>query len=291
MSLIKKLKDNIINMHGEEGSLWIKGLPNFIDEIVTKYNIVDLSPVNNMTFNYVASGNIDNVPIILKYGMDKASLKKESTCIKAFSDHGGVRHFIEDDNLIIMEKAMPGSTLKYCFPNDDDQAIKIMCDLIHKLHTASIPKENSFYYLKDLFQVFDEPNTLSSEILSKSQGLREKLLSNNHQQVLLHGDLHHDNILKNGNDYVAIDPKGFIGEPLFDVAAFIINPMPDLIKNINVKNIIINRISLCASLLDVSKQDISDWVYIKSVICLLWSQQDNLDGSYFEKIVKLLGGL
>jgi streptomycin 6-kinase len=38
------------------------------------------------------------------------------------------------------------------------------------------------------------------------------LLSSPCKQLVLHGDLHHDNILNDGNDWLTIDPKGIIGE-------------------------------------------------------------------------------
>jgi streptomycin 6-kinase len=43
--------------------------------------------------------------------------------------------------------------------------------------------------------------------------------------TLVHGDLHHHNILNAGNRYVAIDPKPMVGEPEFDVPPFLWNPL------------------------------------------------------------------
>lgn len=57
--------------------------------------------------------------------------------------------------------------------------------------------------------------------------------------MLLHGDFHHDNILlSNNGDYVIIDPKGVIGDPVFDIPRFILNEFGDeitteLYKKIN----------------------------------------------------------
>jgi streptomycin 6-kinase len=35
--------------------------------------------------------------------------------------------------------------------------------------------------------------------------------------VLLHGDLHQDNILSQGDDWLVIDPKGVIGFPINEI--------------------------------------------------------------------------
>jgi len=43
--------------------------------------------------------------------------------------------------------------------------------------------------------------------------------------TLVHGDFHHHNLLSSGDGYVAIDPKPMLGEPEFDVAPFLWNPI------------------------------------------------------------------
>jgi streptomycin 6-kinase len=43
--------------------------------------------------------------------------------------------------------------------------------------------------------------------------------------VIVHADFHHHNILQRGDEWVVIDPKPFVGEPEFDIPAFLANPM------------------------------------------------------------------
>ena len=42
---------------------------------------------------------------------------------------------------------------------------------------------------------------------------------------VLHGDLHHDNILLGERGWLAIDPKGLMGDPAFDAANLFYNPL------------------------------------------------------------------
>jgi streptomycin 6-kinase len=42
---------------------------------------------------------------------------------------------------------------------------------------------------------------------------------------LVHGDFHHQNLLASGDEYVAIYPKPMLGEPEYDVAPFLWNPI------------------------------------------------------------------
>ena len=109
--------------------------------------------------------------------------------------------------------------------------------------------------------------------------------------MLLHGDLHHDNVLRHEDGWLAIDPKGFIGDPVFDVCAFIHNPMPDLQQIDQPANIISARIQWCSDILHLDKQRILDWLYVKSVLCWAWSLDGNLDPSYFSTFTTLLKGI
>ena len=43
--------------------------------------------------------------------------------------------------------------------------------------------------------------------------------------VVLHADFHHHNLLRRGAEWIAIDPKPVVGEPEFDVPAFLWNPL------------------------------------------------------------------
>jgi streptomycin 6-kinase len=53
----------------------------------------------------------------------------------------------------------------------------------------------------------------------------ERLLAAPHDIRPLHGDLHHENILRGERGWLAIDPKGVLGDPAFDAANLFYNPL------------------------------------------------------------------
>lgn len=59
----------------------------------------------------------------------------------------------------------------------------------------------------------------------ETAAVAERLLSNPHELRVLHGDLHHDNILHGERGWLVIDPKGILGDPGFDAANFFYNPL------------------------------------------------------------------
>ena len=68
MELFKK---NIINVFGEAGKIWLTKLPAIISSLAECWGLKQITPVNNMTFNYVATAvtRLDQ-PVVLKISCD-----------------------------------------------------------------------------------------------------------------------------------------------------------------------------------------------------------------------------
>lgn len=62
--------------------------------------------------------------------------------------------------------------------------------------------------------------------MKRAKDIGEEMFAKYPERTLLHGDLHHDNILLNANgDYSMIDPKGIVGPRIFDLPRFIMNEL------------------------------------------------------------------
>jgi streptomycin 6-kinase len=279
---------NVINIYGHKGKDWLASLAALTAELSNKYQLTDLVRASYMSFNYVASGVQNKNPIILKLGLDQKALAKETACLKAFANHGAAEVIATQPGMILMQRANPGTTLKEYFPDRNKPSVAILCECIQQLQKAEIPKQHDFLHLQELLSILDNDLDIPGKILSKAKQLREKLLSSTEKTALLHGDLHHENILKHGDGWLVIDPKGFVGDSVFEVCAFTHNPMPELLQQANPIEIINDRIQLCADLLGFDQQRIQDWLYVKSVLCWAWCLDDNIEPDYFKRFVSLL---
>ena len=92
---------------------------------------------------------------------------------------------------------------------------------------------------------------------------------------LLHGDLHHENILIKESQFLVIDPKGVIGPLEYEISRFIINPIPDLLQQSDPLNIIKKRMEIFCTNFNLKEENLLDWVFIQIVISSLWAEQDN----------------
>jgi streptomycin 6-kinase len=107
-------------------------------------------------------------------------------------------------------------------------------------------------------------------------GLRaEQLLKDNQEQFLLHGDLHHMNILQGeSGSWLAIDPKGVIGEGAFEVGPLLYNPVPALLGIPGVDNIIQKRLDIVSENTGLNRTRIKDWCYVRAILSAIWDIED-----------------
>ena len=284
---MNKFKTNIINIYGERGKNWLKELPDFIASLAKKYGLSELSPVPHLSYNYVLSGFQNDTPIVLKLGLDVACLKQEAIALKVFAGFGAVKILAEEDGVLILERVLPGDSLESYFPLKDDEAIRIAASVMKHLHQAPVLVTGTFPHIRDWLEVLDKEYDIPINYLQKARHLRDQLLQTTEKEVLLHGDLHHDNILKNGDEWVIIDPKGVIGDPAYETAAFIRNPMPGLLLSAEAVSIIKNRITTFAKLLDLPENRILDWCFVQAVLAWVWALEDKCDTGYWKQITEI----
>lgn len=282
---------NIISIYGEKSKQWLDDLPKLITQVEATYGLLNLKPVEALSYNYVLTGFQGSKAVILKLGLDIDGFKREAAALMAFSGFGVVAVLSENTGLLLLECAVPGVSLKSYFPENDDEAINITANVIKRLHKAPIPNTHAFPHIKDWLMALDKDWAIPEAYLQKARKLRDQLFktagTNAGTNVLLHGDLHHDNILQNDDDWLVIDPKGLIGEPAYEVAAFIRNPIPELLNHADAPNIIHNRITRFAEALELPAKRILDWCFVQSLLSWVWALEDGCDTSYFEQLAKI----
>ncbi len=279
---------NIVSIYGEKGEAWLTELPELVSAISLRLDLRDLKEVKNLTYNYVLSGLQGDNAIILKLGLDHEALTREAFALKCFAGHGVVKVLAEDKGMLLLERVVPGISLKSYFRTNENESIEIACRVMKKLHQASIPKHHHFPHITDWLKAFDKDWSIPDVYLKKAREIRDQLLQTAEPDVLLHGDLHHDNILQTANNWVVIDPKGVIGEPAYEVAAFIRNPIPELLNHADAPNIILNRITRFSELFELPSQRILDWCFVQAVLAWIWALEDGCDTGYWERLVEVL---
>jgi streptomycin 6-kinase len=268
----------IENMLGEKGQIWIASLEERIAISVQRWNCQILEPFE-LSYNYVA-------PVVLKDGSD-AVLKlfipnnDFQNEVKVLAYYKGLACNVHDSipelEILLLERLVPGQNLKSV---SEDNAISAVVEIIRKLKEASIKTVQGIPTITDLAtgigkcrnHFSGQSGPFQERVLQQVEELFPRLISTQKSIYLLHGDLHHENILSSGSKWKLIDPEGILGEVEFEVARFLINNLPDR----NMEQVIEHRISGLEKGLDASTERMYGWGLCLSVLAAWWDIEDHI---------------
>jgi streptomycin 6-kinase len=140
---------------------------------------------------------------------------------------GAVRVLAREGDGVLLERATGTRSLAdMARHGSDDKATRILCEVAATLHTPrTTPPPSGLPDLERWFEPLAPIAAARGGILARTAEMAAELLSGPRDEVVLHGDLHHGNVLDAGDrGWLAIDPKGLIGERGFDFANIFRNP-------------------------------------------------------------------
>jgi len=285
-------ENNITAKYGDRGKKWLADVPLFIKNIARQWGLSALKPVENLTYNYVLSGLQGIQPIILKIGLDHKELEQEVKTLEFFKGRSTVSILNYQTGALLLEHAIPGTSLHPFFPEKDSQSLEIACTFMQQLHRLPAPAQGAFPSLAGRVALLDKNWDIPDNYLQKARTLKTQLLATAPPSVLLHGDFHHGNILQHGDSWMVIDPQAVVGEPAYEIAIFICNPFCKLIEHPDARTIIINRIALAAEKLSIEPVRIYGWTFVHSVLAWAWSLEDGERNiQEFERLTEILDTL
>jgi streptomycin 6-kinase len=140
---------------------------------------------------------------------------------------GAARVLAREGDALLLERATGEARLEaMALGGQDDAATAILCQVAAGLHAPrDRPPPDSLVPLPIWFRQLEPAASARGGIFIKSAATARELLGDPRDVVVLHGDLHHNNVLDAGErGWIAIDPKGLIGERGFDFANIFHNP-------------------------------------------------------------------
>ena len=191
-----------------------------------------------------------------------------------FNGHGAVRLIRHDDGAQLLEYATGDELVTLVERGEDEKATSIIAQVIKELH--SVPQDAPHDGLRKLEHWFDalfqqastDKHKGSESIYLRGAKLAERLLADQQEIRVLHGDIHHYNIRHSPRGWLAFDPKGLIGERIYDCANTLCNPvMPELVHN---KTRLLKNAAILADTLALDLERVLAFTYVYA--CLNASQ-------------------
>ncbi len=286
----KRLAQNASNEWGATGRAWVERLPALIESVCRDWKLKRLAhPYPDAQYNFVAPAEgQDGRDFVLKIGLTnlpEADLERETAALIAYDGQGAVRliRSCTKRGALLLERAQPGTPLAQ--ERDEEHATRTAARIMRTLWQpapATTPFRSVATWAQQRMTMEALPSGIEPALVDRARALLADLLNANDRPVLLHGDLHHWNILQNadGPSYVAIDPKGYCGPPLYDVIAWLRNWPLGLDATTDARQAMRSRIGWLADELDYPPTQIAGWGFAGLLLDACWDMHNDPRDAY-----------
>lgn len=275
----------IVAQHGETGRAWLNQLPDLVELCAARWSLEVGPPFPSLSYNYAAPAEgPGGARLVLKLGVPVPELLSEVEALRVFGGRGAARLVDADagSGALLLERVEPGTRLVALCEEDDEAATLAAAGVMKKLWRP-VPEVHSFptaagwgkglFSLRERFgggtgpfprRLFEEAETLFAELLASAS-----------EPVLTHGDLHHGNVLAGPSDtWLAIDPKGLVAEPAYEVGALLRNPLPQLLRRPDPVRVTERRIAQLSEEVGVERARVRGWGLAQAVLSECWTVED-----------------
>ena len=280
----RDFEDTILSTWGQEGRAWLDRLTSLIDTYTESWNLTIHSTLPNPSYSFIAyAKTADGTDAVLKIGVPNPELRNEIDALRAFARGPAVPllRADSDQGVVLLRRIKPGTPLAEI--EDDDGATITAASLILDLPAAP-PHGRVFPTIKRWAQAFERLRSrfggstgpVPVHLVDNAERLLVDLQASRMEKLLLHGDLHHRNILLSQEaGWLAIDPKGVVGDPAYEAARLQHNPIPGFLRLPSPEAVARRRVDILAGVLGEDRARLLAWAFFDAVLAACWSVEED----------------
>jgi streptomycin 6-kinase len=180
------------------------------------------TPFAMSNVSYVAPAGDDAVVKVPWEGDDESL--HEGDALELWDGDGAVRLLRRSGRALLEERAAPGEDISGL---EEDAATGIALEVAARIWR---PATTPFRPVgPEVHRWLDDAEREGSELVPLARDLFSELGAS--ADWVVHGDLHHHNILRHGARFVAIDPKPYLADREYDVPSFLWNPLGNRLED------------------------------------------------------------
>jgi streptomycin 6-kinase len=214
--------------------------------------------------------------VVIKIAKHRDDEWRAGETLQRFGGRGVIPVLESTEGATLLPRLEPGTPLASVCRKDDEKATEILADVIRRLFPAQV---GGWPLVQDWAGSFDRylrgsDTAIPRDLAAEAQRVYLDLCATQRDVRLLHGDLHHDNVLFDATrGWVAIDPKGVIGETEFETGAALRNPieLPELFTDPHVIDARVRRFS---GELTLDESRVVAWASTQAVLAAIWLIED-----------------
>jgi streptomycin 6-kinase len=227
----------------------------------------------------------ENQSVVLKVIRQPGDEWCSGNVLAAFNGQGVARAYEHEPGAVLLERLRPGNSLVDLTLNGrDEEATDILADVIQKMSAhassmSSLELPQACATVEDWRKGFHKyiatgDVQIPRDLVEAGQRVFENLCASERRPRLLHGDLQHYNVLFDSErGWLAIDPKGVVGETEYEIGAFVRNPIeqPELFLS---RSTIARRLKQFTNRLNLDYERTLRWAFAQAVLSAIWSIED-----------------
>jgi streptomycin 6-kinase len=281
----------------------VRSLLEIFEERVRDWNIVVQDTLETQS-SFIAFGRRDNLPVVLKVVRHPGDEWRCGEVLNAFDGRGVVRVYDHIEGAVLLERLSPGTSLAgVALDGRDDEATEILAEVIQRM-SGTIESlgeslgdtSKQFATAQDWGRAFQSyleggDKQITGDLVERGQHLYLDLCASQRDTRLLHGDLQHYNVLlDNDRGWVAIDPKGVVGEIEYEIGASLRNPYekPELFVSTEAVG---RRLNVYAAKLKLDSDRALAWGFAQAVLSAIWSVEDGFEVDSTNPAIRLANAM
>lgn len=215
----------------------------------------------------------DGVPAVLKIAHDPEEMRG-GAIMHWWSGRGAAAVLAHDPRAVLLERATGDRSLtEMARSGQDDAATRILAETAYRLHRhAGRPPPAEAVLLTDWFAALWPMAEARGGLFAKARSAAQALFASTESAVVLHGDIHHGNVLDFGaRGWLVIDPKGVLGDRGYDYANTFCNPDGATRERVR------RQLPIVAEIAGIAPERLLMWVLAYSGLSAAWTLGDGGD--------------
>lgn len=194
-----------------------------------------------------------------------------------YGGDGAARVLARDGPILLMERLTGDRSLAdMACSGRDDEATRIICAVVARLHALRPASPPELTPLSALFRPLETVARRHGGVLTRAAETALALMAEPRESIPLHGDIHHRNILDGAErGWLAIDPRGLLGERAFDYANVFNNPDIDsahdpALEIATASGTLARRLRIVAERSEIDPKRLLQWILAFSGLAASW---------------------
>ncbi|HHV59064.1 MAG TPA: hypothetical protein GXX49_01965 [Clostridiaceae bacterium] len=222
--------EKVLRIFRTDGANWLENAPYLLEDFIKRWELTNCRMEQNLSIHlifYAYSPRYGNV--VLKAGVPHRELFTGIDALQHYNGKNACKLFeVDREHGIMLLERIPGIRLK----DEPDFTKRIMAGVkLAKELPGKVYGQHGFpYYKNQMLQAFDRTRKEKRaacefiDMLDNAQELHKEIEQDKDPDFLLHGDLHHENIMKDASgNWKVIDPQGRIGQRCLEPGRFLLN--------------------------------------------------------------------